>query len=121
MSFNREEGMRKLLGFALAAGALAVGAAFVGTAKAPSATAAGINCASSAGVAYFGPTTGPVASIGAELRALANLGVNDFHLLLAAPAPMAVAIGRQLHALGRVSLYYANADRQPVRAFTLNL
>ena len=67
--------MRKLLGFALAAGALAVGAAFVGTAKAPSATAAGINCASSAGVAYFGPTTGPVASIGAELR--------DFSLLYA--------------------------------------
>src|SRR2546426_8169802 len=41
LSFDREEGMRKLLGFALAAGALAVGAAFVGTAKAPSATAAG--------------------------------------------------------------------------------
>jgi branched-chain amino acid transport system substrate-binding protein len=67
--------MRKLLGFALAAGALAVGAAFVGTAKAPSATAAGVNCSSSAGVAYFGPTTGPVASIGAELR--------DFSLLYA--------------------------------------
>ncbi len=67
--------MRKLLGFALAAGALAVGAAFVGTAKAPSATAAGINCSSSADIAYFGPTTGPVASIGAELR--------DFSLLYA--------------------------------------
>jgi len=67
--------MRKLLGFALAAGALAVGAAFVGTAKAPSAIAAGVNCSSSAGVAYFGPTTGPVASIGAELR--------DFSLLYA--------------------------------------
>lgn len=64
----------------------------------------------------------PVAqAIGTELRALANLGVTDFHLLLAAPAPMAVAIGRQLHALGRVSLYYADVERQPVRAFTLNL
>lgn len=67
--------MRKLLGIALAAAALAVGAAFVGTARAPSATTAGVNCASSANIAYFGPTTGPVASIGAELR--------DFSLLYA--------------------------------------
>ena len=65
--------MRKLLGFALAAGALAVGAAFVGTAKAPSATGAGASCGSSATVAYFGPTTGPVASIGSELRGFSLL------------------------------------------------
>lgn len=64
----------------------------------------------------------PIAqSVGDELRALASQGVRDFHLVLAAPAPLAVAIGRQLHALGRMSLYYADEHRMPARAFTLQL
>jgi branched-chain amino acid transport system substrate-binding protein len=65
--------MKKLLAFALAAAAVGIVAAFVGTAKAPSATSAGVSCGSSATVAYFGPTTGPVASIGAELRGFSLL------------------------------------------------
>jgi branched-chain amino acid transport system substrate-binding protein len=60
--------MRKLVAFGLAAAALAVGAAFVGTATAPSAVAAGINCSSSASIAFFGPTTGPAGPIGTEIR-----------------------------------------------------
>jgi branched-chain amino acid transport system substrate-binding protein len=71
--------MRKLLASGLAAAGLAVGAAFVGTAKAPSAVAAGINCGSSATVAYFGPTTGPVAAIGAELRDFSILYANQWN------------------------------------------
>jgi ABC-type branched-subunit amino acid transport system substrate-binding protein len=65
--------MKKLLVFALASAAVGIVAAFVGTAKAPSATTAGASCGSSATVAYFGPTTGPVASIGAELRGFSLL------------------------------------------------
>jgi branched-chain amino acid transport system substrate-binding protein len=60
--------MRKLLAFGLATAGLAVGAAFVGTTRAPSAVAAGVNCSSSASIAYFGPTTGPAGPIGTELR-----------------------------------------------------
>jgi hypothetical protein len=57
-------------------------------------------------------------AIGAQLRALASRGVRDFHVLVAGPAPMAVAVGRQLHALGDVTLYYADRERQPAAAFT---
>jgi hypothetical protein len=68
------------------------------------------------------PNVRPIAqSVGDELRALASEGVRDFHVVLSAPAPLAVAIGRQLHALGRVSLYYADEHRMLARAFTLQL
>lgn len=59
--------------------------------------------------------------IGAELRTLAGQGVSEFHIVLAAPAPLAIAVGRQLHALGQVSLYYADADRKPALAFTTHV
>lgn len=65
--------MRKLSISALAVAAMATGAAFIGTAKAPSAVSAGVDCSSSATIAYFGPTTGPVASIGSELRGFSLL------------------------------------------------
>jgi branched-chain amino acid transport system substrate-binding protein len=65
--------MKRLLAGALAVAGMAAGAAFVGTATAPSATSAGVSCGKSATVAYFGPTTGPVASIGAELRGFSLL------------------------------------------------
>ena len=68
--------MKKVLSLALAIAAFAVVAAFTGASKAPSAVAAGsVSCGTSATIGYFGPTTGPVASIGAELR--------DFSILYA--------------------------------------
>ena len=59
--------MKRVLTVVLAVAALAGIAAFLGTAKAPSATAA-VSCGTEATIGYFGPTTGPVASIGEELR-----------------------------------------------------
>jgi branched-chain amino acid transport system substrate-binding protein len=69
-----EEGnVKKLVLSAFAVAVLAALAGLVGAAKAPSAVRAGVNCSSSATIAYFGPTTGPVASIGAELRGFSLL------------------------------------------------
>jgi branched-chain amino acid transport system substrate-binding protein len=65
--------MKKLVPSALAVAAVAAVAALVGAAGAPSAVTAGVDCSSSATIAYFGPTTGPVASIGAELRGFSIL------------------------------------------------
>jgi len=65
--------MNKLVPSALAVAAVAAVAGLVGAAAAPSAVTAGVDCSSSATVAYFGPTTGPVASIGAELRGFSLL------------------------------------------------
>jgi branched-chain amino acid transport system substrate-binding protein len=65
--------MRKLVPSALAVAAAAAVAGLVGAAGAPSAVSAGVDCSSSATIAYFGPTTGPVASIGAELRGFSIL------------------------------------------------
>jgi CBASS immunity sensor of nucleotide second messenger signals/TIR domain-containing protein len=59
--------------------------------------------------------------IGTNLRRLASEGVRDFHLLLAGPAPLAVAVGRQLHALGDLSYYYADEQRQPTLAFRIRV
>lgn len=68
--------MKKVLTLVLAIVVFAVVAAFTGASKAPSAVAAGsVSCGTSATIGYFGPTTGPVASIGAELR--------DFSILYA--------------------------------------
>jgi branched-chain amino acid transport system substrate-binding protein len=63
--------MRKRLALAAVAAIAAVIAAFVGASKAPSAAA--VSCGTEATVGYFGPTTGPVASIGAELRGFSVL------------------------------------------------
>ena len=69
-----EEGnVKKLVLSAVAVAAVAAAAGLVGAAKAPSAVSAGVNCSSSATIAYTGPTTGPVASIGAELRGFSLL------------------------------------------------
>src|SRR5919198_4675986 len=65
--------MKKTVAVALAASAAIVVAASPGTAKAPTATAAGVDCSGTATIAFFGPTTGPVASIGAELRGFSLL------------------------------------------------
>src|SRR6478672_11163331 len=65
--------MKKLVSGLLAVTGLALLAAFVGAAKAPSAIRAGVDCSQTATIAYFGPTTGPVASIGAELRGFSLL------------------------------------------------
>jgi ABC-type branched-subunit amino acid transport system substrate-binding protein len=65
--------MKKLVPSALAVAAVAAVAGLVGAAGAPSAVTAGVDCSSSATIAYFGPTTGPVASIGAELRGFSIL------------------------------------------------
>src|SRR6516165_4638661 len=71
---NWEEGnVKKLVLSACAVAAMAAVAGLVGAAKAPSAVRAGVNCSSSATIAYTGPTTGPVASIGAELRGFSLL------------------------------------------------
>lgn len=65
--------MKKLVPSALAVAAVAAVAGLVGAAGAPSAVTAGVDCSSSATIAYTGPTTGPVASIGAELRGFSLL------------------------------------------------
>jgi len=65
--------MKKLVPSALAIAAIAAVAGLVGATGAPSAVTAGVDCSSTATIAYFGPTTGPVASIGAELRGFSLL------------------------------------------------
>ncbi len=59
--------------------------------------------------------------IGDAVRALRDGGVTEFHVLLASPAPMAVLIGRQLHALGRVHAYFSNRDRVITRAYAVRV
>lgn len=59
--------------------------------------------------------------VGRELRRLSDAGVREFHLLLASPAPLAVAIGRQLHALGDIVFYYADPERRPAIAFRVSV
>jgi hypothetical protein len=53
----------------------------------------------------------------AVLRGLASRGASEFHILFAGPAPLALAVGRQLRALGRITVYYADEDRRPTVAF----
>lgn len=57
--------------------------------------------------------------IGDALRRLRAQGVTDYHVLLASPAPMAVLIGRQMHALGRVHTYFSNEQREATHAYSM--
>ncbi len=78
--------MKKTTMVGLAAAAAVAVAAFGGTAKAPGATAAGVDCGGTATVGYFGPTTGPVASIGAELRGFSLLYAQQWNAAGKKPA-----------------------------------
>jgi branched-chain amino acid transport system substrate-binding protein len=65
--------MKRAVSTAAAVTALAAVAAFAGTTTAPGATTSAsaqraVNCKDSATIGYFGPTTGPAASIGEEIR-----------------------------------------------------
>jgi branched-chain amino acid transport system substrate-binding protein len=60
--------MKRALAAALAVAVAVVISAFVSTAGAPSATGAAASCGDEATIGYFGPTTGPAASIGEEIR-----------------------------------------------------
>lgn len=56
--------------------------------------------------------------IGDAVRGLRSRGASEYHLLLASPAPLAVLIGRQLKAIGRVHVYYRAESGAITRAFS---
>ncbi len=65
------------------------------------------------------PEAGAVAGqIGDTARRLRTEGITDFHVLLASPAPLAVLIGQQLHAIGRVHAYFRDDAGRLARAFS---
>lgn len=57
--------------------------------------------------------------VGDVTRTLQSEGVTDLHLLLASPAPLALLIGRQLHALGRVHVYFRDENGHITRAYSV--
>jgi hypothetical protein len=57
--------------------------------------------------------------VGDVARTLQSTGVTDLHVLLASPAPLALLIGRQLHALGRVHIYYRDENGHTTRAYSM--
>ena len=61
------------------------------------------------------------AQVGDVLRRLRDDGVTDYHVLLASPAPLAALIGRHLHALGTVHVYFSNRDRVISRAYSVRV
>jgi len=71
--------VKRALVAALAATVAAGVAAVLGAAKAPSATKAGVSCGSTATIGYFGPTTGPAASIGEEIRRFSILYAQEWN------------------------------------------
>ena len=63
----------------VAAAAAALASTAVAVPKATAGSTAGVACGTTATIGYLGPTTGPVASIGDELRKWALLAVNQWN------------------------------------------
>jgi ABC-type branched-subunit amino acid transport system substrate-binding protein len=72
--------MKKAFAAVPAAAVLSAVAALAVATSAPSAThAAGVDCGKQATIGYFGPTTGPAASIGEEIRRFSLLYAQEWN------------------------------------------
>jgi len=57
--------------------------------------------------------------IGDRARELHAHGTRELHVVYAGPAALAFLIGRQLHAVGRVAVYYRGWRGGLVRSYTV--